>query len=137
MKLGIVQMQIVMGDKTANLHRAVRGIDEAADEGAELVVLPECCDLGWLSDRAEAEAESYDGVFVSSVAEAATAKGVFVVVGFTERDSDDIYNSAVLIAPEAKSPCITARSTCSRWRGTSTASAIYSSASRPTGASWL
>jgi len=99
MKLALVQMEVVMSKKDRNLHRAIAGLVEAADAGAEVVVLPECCDLGWMSSRARLEAEAFDGVFVSTIAEVASAKGVYVVVGFTERDFEDIYNAAVLVTP--------------------------------------
>jgi predicted amidohydrolase len=92
MKLGIVQMEVAMGEKDANL-------DRAADRGAEIVVLPECCDIGWLADRSSELAEAYDGVFVSSIAEAGTAKSVYIVVGFTERDATEVFNSALMLAP--------------------------------------
>ncbi len=57
MKIALVQMDVVSGDPEANLEVALAGIDEAARDGAELVVLPEL----WSAGYVWREGEGYRG----------------------------------------------------------------------------
>ncbi len=56
-KLALVQMLVQGGEKEANLSRAEKYIEEAAVHGAEVVLLPECLDLGWTHPSSQNEAE--------------------------------------------------------------------------------
>ena len=96
MKLAIIQMRIAMGDKDANLGRALAGVAEAARQGADVVVLPECPYLGWLSERVAELAEPVPGPISRALADAARRHGVFLCSGLTERDGRACYNSALL-----------------------------------------
>ena len=46
-KLALGQMLVEGGEPAANLERAVAMIEEAARRGCQIVVLPECLDVGW------------------------------------------------------------------------------------------
>lgn len=90
-------------DKAANLKKASELVDEAADRGAEFVVLPEYsmyCDLGARSSLYDV-AETLDGSFVSGLGERARAHSVTLLAGLTERDESTghAYNTLVLIGP--------------------------------------
>ena len=56
-KLAMVQILVRGGDKAGNLARAIAGIEKAAREGAEVILLPECLDLGWTHPSARTKAE--------------------------------------------------------------------------------
>ena len=45
-KLALVQMQVKGGDKAWNIRHAVELISEAALNGVDVALLPECMDLG-------------------------------------------------------------------------------------------
>ena len=96
MRVGIVQMRVEMGEKDANLERALVGIAEAAEQRADVVVLPECLDLGWLCGRARELAEPVPGTVSRRLAEAARAHGVYLCAGFTEQAGESFYNAALL-----------------------------------------
>ncbi|HPD14927.1 MAG TPA: carbon-nitrogen hydrolase family protein [Planctomycetota bacterium] len=96
MRVGIVQMRVETGEKEANLERALVGIAEAAEQRADVVVLPECLDLGWLCGRARELAEPVPGTLSRRLAEAARAHGVYLCAGFTEQAGESFYNSALL-----------------------------------------
>jgi len=96
MKVAVVQMRVEMGEKEANLERALVGIAEAAEQGADAVVLPECSDTGWLCPRAEELAEPIPGNVSRRLAQAARAHGVYLCGGITEQAGGRIYNAALL-----------------------------------------
>jgi predicted amidohydrolase len=79
-------------------------IDRAASRGADLVVLPELANTGYMfASRKEAFglAEPIPGgPSVAAWAERAARHGMHIVAGITERSGPDLYNSAVVIGPE-------------------------------------
>ena len=57
-KLALAQMLVEGGRKEANLRRAIERINEAACNGAQIVVLPEAMAIGWTHPSARTEAAS-------------------------------------------------------------------------------
>ena len=102
MKVAMVQLRVESSQRSSNLARAMRAIDEAAnaDPAPDVICLPECCDVGWLAAKASEFAEPGGGTFTESMGLKAREHGVFVVAGGTERDGDRLYNSAVLLDPD-------------------------------------
>ncbi|MEO8270754.1 MAG: carbon-nitrogen hydrolase family protein, partial [Aureliella sp.] len=97
-KIALVQMLVAGGAKQENLRRAELAIAEAAEQGAQLALLPETLDLGWTHPSAKEHAESIPGGEPSERLTAAAKRyGVFVCAGLTERDRMQVFNSAVLI----------------------------------------
>lgn len=94
-------MRVEGGRKDANLARAVHLINEAAANGAEVVVLPEAMTLGWTHPAARQDADSIpDGLSCSTLSDAARTNQIHVCSGLVEREGDKIFNAAVLINPE-------------------------------------
>ena len=104
-----VQMAPHVGRKDENVTRTVQWIEQAASGGAELVVLPELSNTGYVfASRPEAFslAESVpDGPTTEAWLDAARRSNVHVVAGIAEREGDRLYNSAVVVSPKG-------------WRGT-------------------
>ena len=79
-----------LGDIEHNIGLATQLVDAAVREGAELVVLPECMDTGYLFDSAEhcrTLAEPVpEGRFVSAMAALARKHDIFIASGITEWD---------------------------------------------------
>jgi len=96
MKVAIVQMRVEMGEKEANLERALVGIAEASQQKADVVVLPECPDVGWLCGRVSALAETIPGTLSRRLGQAARAHGVYLCTGFTEKAGECFHNTALL-----------------------------------------
>jgi len=92
-----------LGDIEHNIELSTRLVDEAVRQGAELVVLPECMDTGYLFDSPEhcrALAERVpEGPFVSAMAALARKHGIFIASGITEWDQrrERIFNSGVML----------------------------------------
>jgi N-carbamoylputrescine amidase len=101
LRVACLQMEPRIGEKEANLQRSLAMIHEAAAAGADLVVLPELCNSGYVFEsREEAYALSEpvdDGPTFSAWQEAAAQYDLLIAAGVAERSGDSLYNSAVLI----------------------------------------
>lgn len=99
-RLGMVQMRVEGGAPKGNLARAVERIAEAAQAGAQVVLLPEALDLGWTHPAAQVAAQPIpNGEPCRQLREAARRHGVYVGAGLVERAGERVFNAAVLIAP--------------------------------------
>ncbi|HKI38797.1 MAG TPA: carbon-nitrogen hydrolase family protein [Gemmataceae bacterium] len=99
-KIAGVQMDCRLGDGAANLDRMRRGLQEAADQGARLIVFPECALTGYGFDsREEAwpHAEALPGPSSETLAADCRRLGVSVVFGLLERDGDRLFNACALV----------------------------------------
>lgn len=92
------QMLVRAGELEANLSSAVRFIHEAAEQGCDLIVLPECLDLGWTYPGAMEAAAPIPGPSSDQLSRAAKEAGIYVAAGLTERSGDKLYNAAVVIS---------------------------------------
>ena len=94
------QMLVKGGAVEENLDRAVKLIHEAGAQQADIIVLPECLDLGCTHPTAHELAQPIPGPTSASLCQAAKSAGIHVVAGLTERARDRIYNAALLISPD-------------------------------------
>ena len=102
-KLAVAQMRVMGGALDANLEHAGEMIEEAAEQGAQLVLLPEAMDLGWTDPSALTMAEPVPGGKTASLlCHLARKYGIYICSGLTEKDGETVYNSAVLINPMGK-----------------------------------
>ena len=101
-QLAMGQMLVEGGQPDENLGRAVQMIRDAAAQGCQVIVLPECLDLGWTHPSARRLAEPIPGARSETLCRAAREAAVYVVAGLTERADTCIYNAAVLIAPDGR-----------------------------------
>jgi predicted amidohydrolase len=96
--LALVQMRVEPGARTANLARALERIDQAASNGADVVLLPEALPLGWMAPDTREHADVIpDGETCHAFRNAAGRSQIYVCTGLVERDGAAIYNAAVLI----------------------------------------
>src|SRR5689334_10560122 len=101
-RVGMAQILVAGGQADANLGRAILRIKEAAACGCQLVVLPECMDLGWTDPSARELAQSIPGPHSERLACAAREHRIFVGAGLVERAGDRRYNAAVLLDPDGQ-----------------------------------
>jgi predicted amidohydrolase len=99
MKVGIGQMHVDGGNPELNLANAVRFIEEASKEACDIVVLPECLDFGWTHSSALSGAQPIPGPYSEVLQNAAKDQGIYVIAGLTERDGEEIFNTAIMISP--------------------------------------
>jgi len=96
------QFAPVIGEPERNRQAAADALGEAAAAGAELVVLPELCDSGYVF-ASEQEARGLataadDSLTLRQWRELAAAHGIVIVGGFCELGGDGrLWNSAALV----------------------------------------
>jgi len=100
MRVAAVQMHC-SADRADNLHRAATLLDVAADQGADLVVLPELfASLGRNVDM-RAAAETLDGPTVVWASALARQHRCSILAGsFVERDGDQLFNTSALLGAD-------------------------------------
>lgn len=102
LKIACVQMDVAIGDVESNQRKILQRTSEAAEQGARLVIFPECALTGYCFeslDEAAQFAQPIDGPFSEDIAEACRKTGAHVVVGFIEKDGSSFYNAAMIAGP--------------------------------------
>ena len=99
-----LQFEPRIGDPAANRETGLRLIEEVAQAGARLVVLPELSDSGYVFESRE-EAFGLAGTAAGSEtlrlwADAARGRGLHIVGGFCEREGGRLFNSAAVVGPD-------------------------------------
>jgi predicted amidohydrolase len=104
LRIACVQFEPRVGEKSANVARTLGWIEQAADGGAKLVVLPELCNSGYVfQTRQEAFelAEAIpDGTTTQQWMRIARERDVYLVAGIAERAGQSLYNSAAVVGPD-------------------------------------
>jgi predicted amidohydrolase len=100
-RIAVAQLAPVLGDLEANAALARAALDEAAQAGADVVVLPELITSGYLfadAQEAAAAAIASDHEILRGWAEVAARSNMVVIGGFCEAGTDgNTYNSAAII----------------------------------------
>ena len=102
LKVAAVQMEPKLHDKPGNIARALAHVDEAADAGARLVVLPECSLTAYVFENegeTSAVAEDVPGPTTDLLVDKAREKKVYIVAGMVESQDSNYYNVAILVGP--------------------------------------
>lgn len=109
-RVAVAQMDPKLGAYERNFTRIVELFERAVEQGAHLIVLPECATTGYgFADLTAAQevAEVVPGPTTRALTvlcqrHRKESGGPYIVVGLLERlkDPDIVYNSAVLVGPE-------------------------------------
>lgn len=103
--ISVLQWDVKPGDAKANQQRSRALLEKAAAEGADLVVLPELCNSGYLFaswEEARASAEPAGGSTEQFWQTTARELGVVIAGGVAEVEQETLYNSLVVIGPEGE-----------------------------------
>jgi len=95
-------MLVEGGEPRRNLIRAEEMIGQAALKGCDLILLPECLDLGWTHPSALHEAMPIPGLFSDRLCDCAKRNHIYVCAGLTEKLDNTVYNAAILINSEGE-----------------------------------
>jgi len=103
-KIGCCQIEPQVGHKEENVEKTLRFAGEAAGQGADLIVLPELANTGYVfNTRGEAYRLSEEvpgGETTRLWEEFAKEHRVYLAAGIAEREGGRLYNSSVLIGPK-------------------------------------
>ena len=102
-RLAAVQLDPQLGAVAVNLATTEAKLREAAKDGAELVIFPECGLTGYgFASRAEAvsHAEPIPGPSTTALIAVCRELNVHTVVGLLERDGERLFNVAVVLGPD-------------------------------------
>ena len=102
-KIAAVQIDPEITKNKENLDKILFEAEVAANNGADLIVFPECALAGYVySSREEALpfAESIPGPSTDQLVTRCKTLGVYIVIGLLEKNADKFYNAAVLVGPE-------------------------------------
>jgi predicted amidohydrolase len=103
MQVAVAQIEPKLFEKERNLDVCLARVAEAAEAGAQLLVLPECAIPGYMFASAEEAlpyAEEIPGPSTTALEDACRRLDVHVVCGLLERDGDVLRNAAVLVGPD-------------------------------------
>lgn len=92
------------GNNTIELNRqmVVPLIEQAADQGADLVVLGEMVSCKGVTGIFSEAAETIPGPTTDFYGEVAKENDCYIVVGLPERDGHEVFNVSVLLGPEGE-----------------------------------
>ncbi|MBI3076082.1 MAG: hydratase [Deltaproteobacteria bacterium] len=102
--VAVCQFGPAFGEVAQNVKRSLALIEEAAGQGAELVILPELCSSGYAFQSAREVAGLAepvpDGPTVRQWQQAASDLHVHVIAGLPERQGPACFNAAVVLGPD-------------------------------------
>jgi predicted amidohydrolase len=103
MRVACAQVEVVGGDLDGNVDRAVEGIETAAADGADLVVLPELFTVGYFAiDSFARRAESLEGPTLARLADVASDHRVALLAGTVVEDLEATAAETDVAVPEAE-----------------------------------
>jgi N-carbamoylputrescine amidase len=102
-----IQMECKANDKKANIEKALSMIDEAAEKGARVIVLPELFTSGYYCYRVRdtslfEEAESIPGPTIDVISEKAQEYEAYILAPIFENRNGVFYNTSPLIGPSGE-----------------------------------
>lgn len=101
--VAVGQMHCAPGDVARNLATIDRLVALAAEEGAQLVVLPEMATTGYfITDRLPDLAEEEDGPTSRRLGEIAARHGVHLAIGAPIRADGAFYDAQLLYSPQGR-----------------------------------
>ena len=98
-----IQMDAIFGQREHNFDKAEGYIQQAAKQGAQLILLPELLPYGYgLNESVWNGAEPMDGPSVNWLTAQAKKYGAYIGLTILEADGEDFYNAFVLTDPNGK-----------------------------------
>lgn len=103
LKIAVTQMDVTPAPTPQRLERAARLVQSAAQEGAQLVVLPELFNTGYAYEEVNYQrAEPMTGPTVRWMKELASRLNLHLAGSLLLLDGRDVYNSMLLVAPNGR-----------------------------------
>jgi NAD+ synthase (glutamine-hydrolysing) len=97
-RIALAQIDVTVGDIRANADACIAAIVAGRAAGAELVLLPELAITGYPPEDLLAKDHFVDDAREALDRVAAAATGIRAMVGFVEREDDELFNAAAVCA---------------------------------------
>ncbi|MFQ3545115.1 carbon-nitrogen family hydrolase [Halobacillus rhizosphaerae] len=101
-KIAIIQMDIAFGKPEINRKIAAERIKEAANQGAELVLLPELWTTGYDLENFTTIAEDFHGPTHTLLSQLAQQYNLTIMGSSAEKNMEQFYNTLVVYNPQGK-----------------------------------
>lgn len=102
LKLGLIQM-ITYRDKALSVEKALKNIGCLADQGANMIVLPEMFNCPYETHRFPSYAEPEGGETWQKMQNIAKEKAIYLIAGsIPEIDGDKVYNTSFIFGPDGQ-----------------------------------
>ena len=101
--VAVAQTDIKIAQVDTNLARMLAGAAEAAGNGADLVVFPECALTGYQFDSREealSVAQPLPGPATQALSSLCRDLGIYIIFGLLELSGDRLYNTSALVGAE-------------------------------------
>ena len=95
--IGMGQLLVEGGEPERNLDRAAEMIEDAASQGCDIVLLPECLDLAWTHDSCRTQAQPIPGIYSDRICRLAQEFQIHICCGLTECYGNSVFNTAILV----------------------------------------
>lgn len=102
-KVAAVQTYSEVSQPEKNLALMCRFIEEAARNGAKLIVFPECMNAGYVWENPQAAlnvADPIPGRFTSEIGKLTKKHNVYVATGMSEHSNGKVFNAGALVGPQ-------------------------------------
>jgi len=100
-RVAAIQMASENGNIEANLEKAEALVEQAADRGAQLVILPEFIPTGYIFTKAIWDSgEPKEGPTVQWMRKLSKKRGIYLGTSFLEAEGDDFYNTFLITKPD-------------------------------------
>jgi len=96
-KIGMGQLLVEGGEPERNFERAEAMVADARAAQCEIVLLPECFDLGWTHPSCLSEAQPIPGCYSDRLCDMGQKHGIHICAGLTEQRGDAVFNTAILV----------------------------------------
>ena len=102
-KIAAVQIDCQAGNTQYNLQKMTSMIAQAKVRGADLVILPELADTGYvMSEMHNCTAAPHADLTMQALTFAARQNQIYVVAGIAEVTDEGLYNTAVILEPSGR-----------------------------------
>lgn len=101
-KIAAIQLRPRAGDVAENLQRIGMHVGMAARNGAQWILLPEVCDIGYDLSKIPDLAQTRPNASTEALSALAAERNVVIIAGLAERRGDKIFNTAVVFDATGK-----------------------------------
>lgn len=102
-KIALAQLRCSLYEKEVNLNRMLHSIEETSGKNVDYLIFPELFLSGYVMDEKIHELSETDtGPSIQKLQEAAKRHRIGVIVGFAERDGEQLFNTALIIGKKGE-----------------------------------